>query len=375
MKKSLSVLLAIIMLASVFYSTNLYAGAAGMTTNVSFNNSDISTVFNVNNYTYNGVISTNLGGISAGTANNRLFCVKSNSQEEVGTLYYYNNIYDVRFKNGTKLPKRIVFIDGLLGHANAMAVDDNYVYVTMYQLNGTEKSSIIRISRRAITYLNDGDVVSKTRKTVRDTDGNVIQIYTVFMPKTTSGADYTKSIGSITRYAYNKTAGITKFIIGYPNGKSKLGFTIATLSENGFEVSTSKDDLFYVNNPIYKNNPDVIMQDIFYDSQYGLFISMWLPSGTQNYVLRADIRGLKTQGKTENLVLNPIQVISINKTADQNGTLNKFEIESMAFIKRDENKNDIAFRFVFSCNKVPDGSTSRDSIEELVGFSNKVPKL
>lgn len=383
MKKFLSAFLAIIITASVCCGTNLFASAAGSNDDIIFNNSNINTLFNVRNYTYshNGtdVISTNLGGISAGAANNRLFCVKSNSDEEVGTLYYYNNIYDTGFKNGTKSPKRIVFIDGLLGHANAMAVDDNYIYVTMWSSNGN-KHSIIRISRVAISRLSDGAVVSKSNKTVLDSNSNTINIYKVFTAKNTDGTDYDKSIGSITRYSYNKAAGITKFIVGYYNGKQKLGFTIATLTENSFTVSKSKDDLFYVNNPKYSDyTSKITLQDIFYDSQYGLFISMWIAEGpalgTQNFVLRADIRGVATQGKTSNLVLDPIDVIDINKTSDQNGALKQFEIESIAFIKRDANKNSIPFRFVFSCNKVPYNSSSRDSIEELVGFANKVPKL
>ncbi|MDO4380434.1 MAG: hypothetical protein Q4D20_06130 [Clostridia bacterium] len=380
MKKIISTFLVIIMLFGIGCGTNLFAFAAGDP--IEFDNSNIKTIFDVKNNKYNGVTSTNLGGISVGTANNRLFCVKSNFDEVVGTLYYYNNIYDNRFNTGKKTPKKIVFVDGLLGHANAMAIDDSYVYVTMAQKNGTEKTAILRISRLAISALKDGDVVSKTRTTVKDTNGNTLKIYTVLRPKTTSGATYTKSISFITRYTSNKNTGVTKFIIGYPNGKQKLGFTIATLSGDNFTVSTSKDDLFYVNNPYAKaaNDSSVFMQDIFYDAYYGLFIPMWMYGGedainTQNYVLRVDIRGLKTQGKTENLVLNPLDVISINKTEDQNGTLSHFEIESIAFIKRNENRVDSAYKFIFSCNKKPTRTAQNDSIEELVGFTDQVNQL
>lgn len=380
MKKFISTFLVIIMLFGIGCGTNLFAFAKDYPYN---NSNTIKTIFDVPDNRYNGYNSTNLGGISVGTANNRLFCVKSNGYEQIGTLYYYNNIYDSRFKNGTKSPKKIVFTDGLLGHANAMAIDDSYVYVAMAQKNGTEKTAILRISRLAISALKDGDVVSKTRTTVKDdTSGNTIKIYTVLRPKTTSGANYTKSISFITRYTSNKNTGVTKFIIGYPNGKQKLGFTIATLSGDNFTVSTSKDDLFYVNNPYAKaaNDTGVFMQDIFYDAYYGLFIPMWMYGGkdainTQNYVLRVDIRGLKTQGKTENLVLNPLDVISINKTEDQNGTLSQFEMESIAFIKRNENRVDSAYKFIFSCNKKPTEDAQNDSIEELVGFSERVNKL
>lgn len=387
MKKKISFILALIMISSVFYSTSIYAGAAAAPNKISFGNSDIQTIFDVKNNKYGDITSTNLGGICAGTANNRLFCVKSNSGEEVGTLYYYNDIYNKKFNSGDKTPKRITFIDGLLGHANAMAVDDKYVYVTMFQKEGTEKNSIIRISREAITHLKDGDVVSKSRRTVKDSNNNEYVIYTTYEPKKTNGDPYTKSITAITTYKYKvwkenkKEHREDKFIINYPNGKEKLGYTIATLTDDGrFLVSTSKDDLFYVRNTVYISASDderknITMQDIFYDPQYGLFIAMWIYKGTQNYVLRADIRDLKTKNKTENLELKPTNEISIKKTKDQNGTLDQFEIESMAFIKRDVDKKSTSYRFVFSCNKVPKNSTSRDSIEELVGFSEKVTKL
>ena len=388
MKKKISFILALIMISSVFYSTSIYAGAVVTTNKISFGNSDIQTIFDVKNNKYGDITSTNLGGICAGTANNRLFCVKSNSGEEVGTLYYYNDIYNKKFNSGEKDPKRITFIDGLLGHANAMAVDDKYVYVTMFQKEGTEKNSIIRISREAITHLKDGDVVSKSRTTVKDSNNNEYVIYTTYEPKKTNGDPYTKSITAITTYKYKvwkenkKEHREDKFIINYPNGKEKLGYTIATLTDDGkFLVSTSKDDLFYVNNTVYdENNKDTItMQDIFYDPQYGLFIAMWINDGTQNYVLRADIRGLKTKNKTENLELNPTDEISINKTKDNQRnnkrTLSRFEIESIAFIKRKANKKSTSYRFVFSCNKLADEKGNWDSIEELEGFAKKVTKL
>lgn len=393
MKKKISFILALIMISSVFYSTSIYAGAAAAPNKISFGNSDIQTIFDVKNNKYGDITSTNLGGICAGTANNRLFCVKSNSGEEVGTLYYYNDIYNKKFNSGDKTPKRITFIDGLLGHANAMAVDDKYVYVTMFQKEGTEKNSIIRISREAITHLKDGDVVSKSRTTVKDSNNNEYVIYTTYEPKKTNGDPYTKSITAITTYKYKvwtvKVGELEeehredKFIINYPNGKEKLGYTIATLTDDGrFLVSTSKDDLFYVNNTVYTdvNKDTITMQDIFYDPQYGLFIAMWINDGTQNYVLRADIRGLKTKNKTENLELDPTDEISINKTKenlDEKTTrkITRFEIESIAFIKRDADKNSTSYRFVFSCNKLSGKKGNMDSIEELKGFAKKVTKL
>lgn len=137
-KKFISVIMTVLIAISIMCGTNITADAA--TTTQTVKASHLKTIFEVKDYKYDGYNSTNIGGISVGTANNRLFVIKSNSKEEISTLYYYNNIYNEAFKTGDKEPKRIVFIDGLLGHANAMAVDDDYLYVTMWQnKSGGEK--------------------------------------------------------------------------------------------------------------------------------------------------------------------------------------------------------------------------------------------
>ena len=377
MKKIISSMLTIFVIVAIMFNIDLIAGAAVSVTTVK--ESHIKTVFDVNNYPYNTgsgtVTSTNLGGISVGAANNRLFAVKSNSGEEVATLYYYNNIYDSGFANGTKKPKRIVFTEGLLGHANAMAVDDDYIYVTMWQKNGSEKNSIIQISRKAISLLADEAVVSKTKKTVKDSNGDSIAIYKTFTPKYSDGKDYTKSIASITRYSYNKDAGITKFIIGYgyTSDRKTLNFTIATLQDGKFTVSR---DYFVVNNSLGKSSDT--MQDIFYDSAYGLLIPIWV-SGTSNRVLCADIRAIKNNTSGETLTFDPYKILSVTKSKDNNGTLTQFEMESIAFVKRDENKNSIDFRLIFSCNKLKLDNNGKnvgcDAIEEITPLKTYLTKL
>ena len=370
-KKFISVIMTVLIAISIMCDTNITADAA--TTTQTVKASHLKTIFEVKDYKYDGYNSTNIGGISVGTANNRLFVIKSNSKEEISTLYYYNNIYNEAFKTGDKEPKRIVFIDGLLGHANAMAVDDDYLYVTMWQnKSGGEKSSIIQISRKAISLLTSGSTVSKNKKTVTDSDGNKIAIYKIFEPQYTSGSAYTRSITAITRYSYNKTEGITKFIINYSysSDRTTLKYTIATLQDGKFTVSTSKDDMFIVENP----NADVTMQDIFYDPSYGMLIPTWAGDVT-NYVLCVNIKALKTQGKTSVLTFEPYKVLKVKKSTYSGDDLKKYEMESIAFVKRNEDKETIDFRLIFSCNKATTGDVGCDSIEEITPLSTYLTKL
>lgn len=377
MKKIITSIFTLFLAVLVTVNSDLTASAAFNQETV--NSNHIQTVFRVRNHnnstTSADQTSTNIGGVSAGTANNRLFVVKSNNDEVYGTLYYFNNVYDERFATGEKLPKRITFAEGLLGHANAMAVDDKYIYVTKWTDNGTEKNDIIRISRTAISLLSDEAIVSSANNSVTNSSGETIPIYTIYQPKKTDGTNYTGAISAITRYSYDKTNEITKFIIRYNNANNdaNVTYTIATLKNGVFTVSTNPDDMFEVETGI----TNVTQQDIFYDYDYGLMIPMWVGGTngkTQNYILFVNIRDLKNTSSTK-MVFQPYKTLYFNKTSDANGTLTKFEIESVAFIKRDENKEDIPYRLLFSCNKADASGTGCDSIEEITPLSNYVTEL
>lgn len=382
-KKITSMLLTVLVVVSVILNIDIFAGAVDNITKVSA--SHIKTVFNVNNYKYgNYPAETNIGGISVGAANNRLFVVKSNSDQQISVLYYYRNIYDSDYSTGSKSPKTLIFTDGLLGHANSMAVDDNYIYVTMWQ-SGTddelEKNSVIQISRTAISSVANGTVINSRQTIYPTTTGGTIEVYRKYEPVYSDGTPYNRAITAITRYKYDKTNGITKFIIPYAYSADlkTIMYTIATLEHGGqFKVSTSKDDVFKVDNSeIFtkaKNVNTIHFQDIFYDSAYGLLIPIWA-EGTRNFVLRVDISGLKTQGKTQYLNLSPTNILEVTKSSDANGNLKKFEIESIAFVKRDANLQDIGYRLIFSCNKADMNEKGCDSIEEITPLARYLNTL
>ena len=370
MKKIITSIFTLFLAVLVTVNSDITASAAYNQVTVKSNH--IQTVFRVRNNTVDGNTSTNIGGISAGAANNRLFVVKSHRDENYATLYYYNNIYDEGFENGTKEPKKITFADSILGHANAMAVDDKYIYVTKWTSGGTEKNDIVQISRTAISKLSTGTVISLD--SANEYDDSKKPIYTIYKPKKPNGSNFTGPISAITKYSYDKTNEITKFLIRYDNeDDAYVTYTIATLQNGVFTVSTSNDDMVRVETGL----TNVTQQDIFYDYDYGLIIPVWKggeDGQTKNYILFVNIRNLKNTS-SEVLDVKPYKTLYFNKTSDDEGTLNRFEIESVAFIKRDENKNDIPYRLLFSCNKLNANNKGRDSIEEITPLSNYVTEL
>ncbi len=373
-KRFISLFISLILVASIAAGVDTLAFAADTYYRPV---AKMQTMLRVDNYSSGDVKCTNLGGISAGTANNRLFCIKSNSNEVVSTLYYYNNIYDSRFmaedSSKRKQPKRIVFKNALLGHANAMAVDDNYLYVCRWYkkkenaTSNSSKSDILKISRKAISELSDGATVTlDTQKTSKGTP-----ICEKITPYYSNGKEYTRSICAITRYSYDKTNNVIKFLINYnyksgDNGEKNkyLQYTIATYSNGKFVVSTDPKDIFTVENCY----GDATMQDIFYDSSYGIFIPMWFDRYSDknvkntNRVLIADISKLKSNTTGSSLTFKPKTVVTVNGSVSKYA---QYEVESIAFINRDSNKNSIAPKIVFSCNTLTKENKTEDRVEMI----------
>ena len=361
-KRFFSIVISLFMSVMLFCSTSLNAFAT------TFFTAKIQTMALTDNYKKDGYTSTNLGGISVDTANNRVFAVKSNKDEQYATLYYYSNIYDSSYKasSNRKQPKRIVFKNGLLGHANAMAIDDNYIYVTMWQKSGTEKSKILKISRKAVSELSDGTVVSSTSQKT----SNGTQICNSITPITTTGSTYNRSITAISRFSYDKTNNIIKFVVGYAydSNNSQLTYTIATYQNGKFIVSENPNDMFTVENPYNSNS---VMQDIFYSPSYGLFIPIWYnvySSGTRNTnkILVVNIESIKTNTSGSKLNFSPDKVVNVNGSTS---SYNEYEVESIAFVNRDNNKNSIDPKIVFSCNTLNKSDTASDRIEMITNSS------
>lgn len=374
-KSAVSLLLAVILSVSVLTGADCFAQAVDIH---SVANGNIKTIFKVRNITPvpddEESTTSGMGGISAGTANNRLFVVKSSPNNTYATFYYYDNIYDTAYANETKTPLRIVFPKGYLAHANSMTVDDDYVYISMWKKGGNNYNRIMRISRKYISSVKDRAFVDKIDNTseyqVTLKSGKKVKFCREFTIKYTDGGTYDKSITQIAKYSYDKEKGITKFIItAGKKSDNERYYTIATLKNNA--ITVEKGEYFALLQNLSSNI--ITAQDIFYDSQYGLYTLFYgyNPSTkqgnkTKNFIFRYNISSQKTKAKGEVISYRPSKAIAIKGDAEIYKT---YELESLAFINRDKNKNKLGKPiFIFSSNNAgitPKSIGNADSIEKI----------
>lgn len=370
MKKIISSVVAVVMAVLVFCSTSVMAFADTTEHNASvITHSDVSFENKIPTY----ASASGVGGISVGTSNNRLFTLKANDEKfQVSVLYYYSNLYS------SAAPKKIVFKDNLLGHANGMSLDDNYLYITGWQISkdSNVKTRIMRVSRSAIAAMSDKEEVklsdssSTTNINVNMTiKGKKYNVLKEIKPLKQDGSLYKGSITAITRLNYNKTNAndpIVKFIIDYDLSKSSLSlpynnseglmYTVATLRNGQITVSEDEKDMFFVrtNDVLYRENGTGYLQtlsyntrqDIFYEPGYGLYIPVWNTQvRAKSIVLRVDMTPFNSSysGVME---LTPSTVTVFDFSA----YCTKFEIESIAFVKKESDKTTACKKFIFGAN-------------------------
>lgn len=378
LKKILCVFLSAITILTIAFGGNALAFADDLTTTI-WRKPDYKKVVEIPNYKFGDYSATNLGGMSAGTANNRLFVVKSVTKgeneaemESNGVLYYYSDIY-----NPSNV-KRIKFTNGLLGHANSMAVDDNYIYVTMWQKkDGGEKTRILQINRKAISAMPENDII---RSATERREG--IKVCTRFYPKNPDGTKYETPISSITKYSYDSVNKKTTFIIGAGNYDDRriLIYKKAVLDHNT-NVITVLDTTYYIKNTALDTGKGVTQQDIFYDKEYGLFIPEWHGSTgnrLDNSIMQVDLKRQTTPytiqtGNNAGTVINVITPTYLHTLNSNDSSLTTFEVESMAFIKKSSDKKSSAFRVLLTANIAGNGNS--DAIVEIKSPSSNISKL
>lgn len=331
---------------------------------------NIKTIFEVEDAEYDGMTATNLGGISVDEK--ALFAVKSNSKEEVAVLYYYDNIYDTAYKNKTKKPLKIIFPDGILAHANAMAIDDSCLYIPMWGIIKTKANNkIMRIKRKYIPLVRDGAVVKQCHESGRYSvllqSGETVEFCRACTVNYVDGQAYDCPITQIASYSYDSKTGITRFIIpGKLTALNQRDFTIATLKNNKITVDSDTDFTLRHSIP----NDIITAQDIFYASGYGLYVIYWGYNGVtkkgsrmKNYVLRYNPDTLESRSGSRAVSLMPSGIIEISAP---NAAYKSYELESLALIENDKNTGKPLF--VFSCNNVGTDKNNRktDSIDSIL---------
>lgn len=309
-----------------------------------------------------GVQYYNIGGLATGKGKNSMFVMKATDDEQFAAFYYYPDI-DNPSKYGVYRLRHA-------GHANAMAIDNNNVYVAGwakdnngvgYQGNNKYNNWILMIPRPTIAAMG----LTKTGKHLPKDDKSTeaVEGFTVLYPKvkkvasdgTVTYSDFKKPITNISKY---KTNGSFLIQIDISGISGDFEFTKAKLETyNGktlFVVSEDPNDMFIIEDNVQDTLS--VSQDICYSPNCGLFIPRWYGNSKSEYynpnknvIAWADIDGddytlvTASNGKKYKK-FTPIK-INVNKSNEKVDGIKKysmFEIESIAFTLDDT--------LLFSCN-------------------------
>lgn len=308
-KKLAIMLISVLTLTSILFTMNTSVLAAAPTYTVSTERvADIPDEI--------GSIScTAMGGIGIGPSYKRLFVVKSDEKNNRAFLYYFPNLYN-------NSDYQVILLKSIVGHANSMAVDDDYIYITRWRDDGDIKKQITRISRNKIRNAYEDLKSGKVSSVTFDADD-----CTIFNPKVLNNSgtysDFDYEIRSITKYKKNG-----QFLVTYKNpsvfGTGKVAYTVANISNNKFVVSESKEQIKVIEDSIF--NSSTTGQAICYEPGHGLFIPRWY-GNHQNTVVWVNIDGSYTT-KNGYRYYSPKGYIKINKSSN---IFKKYEVESIDF--------------------------------------------
>lgn len=331
-KKYLIVLTSLITFISILFGMN----STVLAETLSVINTTITRMATIPNVGSGENKCTNIGGLSVASndSNKRLYVIKSNSGQNKAVLYFYANYDNIsdNMDNSNNSNYKVFNINGFAGHANAMALDDNYIYITGWKQSGdsissTEfenaKNTIVRISRNLIWSKYKGNADGDKKITAKECE--------IFTAKRLNDSgeyvEYNRSIKSITKYKNNG-----EFIIGRTQDDNILTFTTAKIENNMFVVSRDSKDIFTVE--IDKNTG--IGQDIGYSPSNGFFIPRWNDtSKVENTIYWIKLNSLSGENRVyKNDGNSKFRKISVKKV---NNTIEKWEVESVAF----DNDNDM----------------------------------
>lgn len=230
--------------------------------------------------TYSGESITNCGGISIGKVANKMFVVKAGENENNAMLFYFPNMDNPSNK--------YIYIIEDCGHANAMAIDSDYIYITAWidsNSSNDHGNELIRIPKNYIynhATARFGDAASTIPVIQEKPYGNTNgynRLSVVIKKHDGTYPDYTGDIRAIAFYSTNT------FIVNYSKLNTETTnrvFTKARIQTvDGVKklvLGRSTDDVFIIK----KNwtSADPVYQDIGYNAPNGFFLPVWYGRNT-----------------------------------------------------------------------------------------------
>ena len=257
--------------------------------------------------------------VTAVGSNNRLFVARIDESKNIVKLYMYKDY--TTMSNSSNDGYGVFTLEGLGGHANGMAVDDNYIYITSWNKSkDTNKNKILQISRRKLWSMYKA--TNETEKgTIKAGDDG----YTILSSYYSNGSVYEDLIYSITYYKDGK------FIINYYPKNSELFYTSSTKTiyyttaevQNGkFVVSNSPSDVFCVDTGTIKPTG----QDIGYGAKSGFFIVLWL-GGAKNKIVWIRLNSLSGNNRAYTATNSKYRHINLNMSEK---VFSQYELESVS---------------------------------------------
>lgn len=253
---------------------------------------------NVSPYTAVGGFSIGKKGSGSNTRNSMFVLATNSSTEASAEFYYYPNITN-------NLTNKKKFYINYAGHANAMAIDSNNIYVTGWVYSQDHLQSynpynniILMIRRSKIALKTNGETLIKD-----NLQTGVENDFAVLHPKKINPnaaqqpnkpyVAFDCPISAITVHGSNG-----HFIVLYKDihNNNHYYFTTAELVQyNGSTLFVvSESNKFKLLNDYTPESDEVIhKQDIYYDSSRGFYQAFYVSNsaGTskKNYILRANI--------------------------------------------------------------------------------------
>jgi len=318
-QKLFTIMLSLLTLSSIIFTMNTSVFAAVLP--------DIATttthVTNIVNHTYGGESCSNVGGLSVTSSgsNKRMYSLKASNEQNEAVLYFFKNYDNITDSNYGRIR-----LSNLVGHANGMTIDDNYIYITGWNSTGNNpdaKNDIIRISRNTIwTMYNAKEEIDKGKLTA-SSDG-----VTVFSAVDSNNNVWDKRIYGITKYQSNGNFIINHGLATTQNGTQVLKFTTATITNNKFVVSTSAADVFSVDTGLSNTTG----QDFEYSPACGLMIPRWHDGSDStkmnNTIVWIKLNSLSGDNRTYTEANSNFRHIIVNANPSQ---FSKYEIESISF--------------------------------------------